>query len=660
MKHVHPSASLSIFAVLVITFLMLFPASMTQAGSPHAAHAQDQIEGGGAILYVKSGSTGGCSSWDDACGLQTALTIAAPGDQIWVQAGIYKPDEVDFASCQEIRAASNSADDGTYLIQSDGKPFYVYCADMAGTPKEYLELKYPESNFSQYTAGVFTNGTSVVTQYKRIRILPETLQVDIGDQTFANSSGGLKHDDSTTVTSMPYGVAADCEGPKSQTGVGKIDLRGTPFAVYQDEEFLIDGSDPIGEAVFSSNRQVVDLKGGGNCGWINPAPWMYNPFNQSGGPRLELEQIFLDRNISFRLKSGVAVYGGFAGTETALAQQEWKANPTILSGDIDDNDPTVDGVVADPAQISGENAYHVVVGSEVDETAVLDGFIVTAGKADGEESPDDYGGGMFSYCGSPTVRNVTVTGNWAIYGGGLGNLGTDSCDSRPTFDRLVISNNFADSSGGGMYDQFGQVTLTNVVFAGNTAESDAGGMYIEENDAELTNVTFSGNSAGNTAGGMRINSSNPTLMNVTFSGNAAGVAGGAIEMTRSTLTLTNAIVWGNTPALNQIDSDGDQSVLVRYSIIQGGENDILIVGEGFLSDDPHLGPLADNGGATLTHALDENSPAIDAGDPENCPMTDQRGVPRPIDGDGDEEARCDIGAYEYRPPFVLILMLVMK
>ena len=211
-----------------------------------------------------------------------------------------------------------------------------------------------------------------------------------------------------------------------------------------------------------------------------------------------------------------------------------------------------------------------------------------------------------------------------------------------------------------MYDQFGQVTLTNVVFAGNTAESDAGGMYIEENDAELTNVTFSGNSAGHTAGGMRINSSNPTLMNVTFAGNAAGVAGGAIEMTRSTLTLTNAIVWGNTPALNQIDSDGDQSVLVRYSIIQGGENDILIVGEGFLSDDPHLGPLADNGGATLTHALDENSPAIDAGDPENCPMTDQRGVPRPIDGDGDEEARCDIGAYEYRPPFVLILMLVMK
>jgi hypothetical protein len=63
--------------------------------------------------------------------------------------------------------------------------------------------------------------------------------------------------------------------------------------------------------------------------------------------------------------------------------------------------------------------------------------------------------------------------------------------------------------------------------------------------------------------------------------------------------------------------------------------------------DPLLGPLQDNGGPTWTHALLYNSPAIDAGDPVNCTPTDQRGVARPIDGDSDGTAVCDIGAVEF-------------
>jgi hypothetical protein len=62
--------------------------------------------------------------------------------------------------------------------------------------------------------------------------------------------------------------------------------------------------------------------------------------------------------------------------------------------------------------------------------------------------------------------------------------------------------------------------------------------------------------------------------------------------------------------------------------------------------DPLLGPLEDNGGHTLTHALLDGSPAIDTGDPINCPPTDQRRAPRPFDGDGDGSAICDIGSYE--------------
>src|SRR5439155_17380549 len=62
---------------------------------------------------------------------------------------------------------------------------------------------------------------------------------------------------------------------------------------------------------------------------------------------------------------------------------------------------------------------------------------------------------------------------------------------------------------------------------------------------------------------------------------------------------------------------------------------------------PKLGSLRYNGGPTLTRGLLPGSLAIDAGDNNGCPPTDQRSVPRLIDGDFDGFAQCDIGAYEF-------------
>src|SRR5439155_6274327 len=73
----------------------------------------------------------------------------------------------------------------------------------------------------------------------------------------------------------------------------------------------------------------------------------------------------------------------------------------------------------------------------------------------------------------------------------------------------------------------------------------------------------------------------------------------------------------------------------------------LLAGAGDIENaDPLLGPLQDNGGATQTHALLAGSPAIDAGDNNGCPGTDQRGIARPVDANSDGVAICDIGAFE--------------
>jgi len=92
-----------------------------------------------------------------------------------------------------------------------------------------------------------------------------------------------------------------------------------------------------------------------------------------------------------------------------------------------------------------------------------------------------------------------------------------------------------------------------------------------------------------------------------------------------------------------------------YSIIQGG-----YPGESIFLDDPLLGPLQNNGGLTLTHALLPGSPAIDTGSPTVCPLFDQRGYNRPLDGNGDGIPICDIGPYEYfssNPIFIYLPLM---
>jgi len=256
-----------------------------------------------------------------------------------------------------------------------------------------------------------------------------------------------------------------------------------------------------------------------------------------------------NRTDSFALPSGVAVYGGFAGTESTREQRDWQTHITVLSGDIDGNDLTdPTGVVTNTANITGTNSYHVVTSSGVTETAVLDGFFITAGQAndpyDEECNGLNCGGGMFNDHSSPTLTNITFSGNSAEHiGGGMYNE-----NSSPTLNTVTFSSNTSVAGdGGGMFNLGSSPALTNVAFYDNRAYLFGGGMgNAGDNHSTLTNVTFRGNQA-TYGGGMSNNSlSNPTLNNVTFDGNLGyDQGGGMYNFNQSSPTLTNVVFSGN-------------------------------------------------------------------------------------------------------------------
>ncbi|MBI5296809.1 MAG: S-layer homology domain-containing protein [Chloroflexi bacterium] len=289
-----------------------------------------------------------------------------------------------------------------------------------------------------------------------------------------------------------------------------------------------------------------------------------------------------DRAATFQLKDGVAVYGGFAGTETARDQRGLAANVTILSGDIDNNDINTDGnnVNETYADISGNNSYHVVRGAS---GATLDGFIVTGGKANGA-LPDNLGGGMFNWPDSnPIITNVTFIGNSALTGGGMAN------------------------------NWYSSPTLTNVTFSGNSAIY-GGGMANDTSSPTLTNVTFSGNAGTTAGGGMSNQASSPTLKNVIIANSiGSGDCSGSLNP---------------ASANNLIESTGS----FACGLTNGTNGNII-------GSDPLLGALGNYGGFTPTFPLLPGSPAIDAGNATACTTgSDQRGV--------SYVGTCDIGAFE--------------
>ena len=267
----------------------------------------------------------------------------------------------------------------------------------------------------------------------------------------------------------------------------------------------------------------------------------------------------------------------------------------------------------------------------------------------------NYGAGMINSSSSiSTLTNVTFSGNSGNYGGGLYN----DYHLTSTLTNVIFSGNSADVGGG--LDTYSITQLKNVTFSDNSA-SVGGGMSIvigNDNTLTLTNVTFSGNTATNYGGGLSNYLGTSILTNVTFSNNSANNGGGVYVWNGSTLKLKNTLLAGGNAPTGP-DCSGTLTSY-GYNLIQDPSGCTITGDEtgNIYGKDPLLGPLAQNGGYTLTHALLRGSPAIDAADftdPNGNPViVDQRGVTRP------QGPANDMGAFEFVNQMPFWLPLVLK
>jgi beta-glucanase (GH16 family) len=336
--------------------------------------------------------------------------------------------------------------------------------------------------------------------------------------------------------------------------------------------------------------------------------------------------------------------GGTIGFAPALSGQ------TIMVGSelTVTRDLTVDGAGAPGLALSGGDAQRILV--------------VNAGAA-------------------ATVRDLTLRDGYGFQLGGAAII-----NGQLTLERATVEGSFSNGDGqfwqggGGLYvGDGGSLRLRDSAVRGNaTSGSDGGGIYGFTNSLiVLERSTVSGNTAGNVGGGLRT-LGEALIENSTLSGNTSNWHGGAIFHTDGLLRLVHSTVAANqAPApdlaggifVGTFTAAGAEAVLTG-SVLAGnsgaqcvegrfGSGAVRIRSEGSNvssdstcnlfapgdrpSTNPQLGPLAANGGPTLTHALPAGSPALDAAAAASCPATDQRGVARPQGGG------CDSGAYERAP-----------
>lgn len=239
-------------------------------------------------------------------------------------------------------------------------------------------------------------------------------------------------------------------------------------------------------------------------------------------------------------------------------------------------------------------------------------------------------GGAAVIEGEATFRETNMSANRSRFGGAIFLFGAAA---RMNLIKSTISNNSAIVGGGGVHNNMGQAFVVNSTISGNIANRDGGGIY-NEGTTWLYNTSIINNDSSHDR--------KPP----------GGVGGGVYNLPGNRFVAINSLIADNTTLDAPIADDCNGllevygwNLLVNYGGCSFSGNGVAARGQVSTNT---IGPLANNGGPTWTHALLAGSEAIDTTTAQGCVdstlallTTDQRGAPR-IAG-----AKCDVGAYEY-------------
>ena len=349
------------------------------------------------------------------------------------------------------------------------------------------------------------------------------------------------------------------------------------------------------------------------------------------------------RTSSFKLKTGVEVYGGFNGSEISLAQRDPSANVTTLSGDL---------LGDDASSMFNDNSFHVVKAPNTDSTAVLDGFTVSGGNADGFGSLENkQGGGIVCPLGAdPTIRRCTFSANRCFYQGGAGFIGK----SNATFSDCVFDGNVSSQAAGALaIVNEANATFDRCVFRNNSAGFSGGLLITSASTPKFFNSLFYANTCGGGGGAMYFAASSPLLHNCTIVFNSStGTAYSGILANGGAPSIVNCVVYGNTGAGGASGAESQVSPTtlagVSYTLTSTGHP-----GPGNVA----ATPVFDNCGP-FPYRLSSSSPGVDAGDNAGVApgiALDLAGAPRfqdvpAVANSGSGTAPLvDIGAFESDP-----------
>ena len=337
------------------------------------------------------------------------------------------------------------------------------------------------------------------------------------------------------------------------------------------------------EAIKAASSSVQDEV------WV--AKGTYIPNTNSWGTRYDSPSF--SYQMTFYLKKPIRIYGGFTGTETTLAQRNWEANETILSGNINN-----------PAD-STDNIYHVVLiaGTEASplKNVTVDGFTISDGYAnvqtsitvDGNIVYAYNGGGIYNIYASPELKNLKIIRNVGFVGGGIHNK-----NSSPVIDNCQLLQNYSGSSGAGIYNLNGSPFIQNSLIADNHVNniggggidnatsnltvkhsnirnnraSKGGGIYSDGGTVILENVLIENNNARTEGGGMyNFSNTKLTLKHVRIISNKAQ-NGGGMKSFRAILQIDSSQISKNSADWygGGIYSDGD-TMHISYSNIDSNK-----------------------------------------------------------------------------------------